>query len=541
MQDEVRIYDIYASILNYKKSVDVLSRPFVSESWVPENHLRRLKAYEIFNAFFQNYSRDFRMPPETGDLSQNDEIFEMGDPAFLCSTIKSKLLGDSFTISMPGKKSFSPEIKELILKREEYLKDWFTNEENPIYTLIDENELTCSYLGDMVYMVQYNAEAQRPEIITYDPGFYFGDYDYNNASLQEGVSDLVKDRIIIAWQEEDPTDSKKLRIWRDIYELRVKGTGDKEVWNYSGYFEYTGNKEQDIYNLDDKDLIVDQYSLGTKEWKKLSINFLPFVHVPNIKLQGEKYGISNLHFHLAMIDKIINTFTDLSKNCESLGGATVFTWGKDIALVRDQITKEPIPIKIEPNTVYHLGESGGAQILDNSSMQNALLETIKVLEAKLIRNSKITDVGAGLASTQIELSGIALKMLLQPLLDMITPMRNQREKYYVKLFWMVQKMYQIYGLPEEKSLFSGDLYPVKIVFGKLVPDDEAAKLDEYLKLKGLIGEKATLEKMKKDGYDIDVEAILQQMELERKRSIEEQMDVFSMRRKNDSSFEGDEQ
>ena len=98
-------YDLYASILNFKKEISTLNSPFLSIDWIPEDHLRRIQAYEIFASYYYNFSRDYRFNPESGDTSQNDTIKEMGDAAWLCNKIKSKLLGEEITLSVKEPKA----------------------------------------------------------------------------------------------------------------------------------------------------------------------------------------------------------------------------------------------------------------------------------------------------------------------------------------------------------------------------------------------------------------------------------------------------
>jgi len=96
-----KVYDQYASVLNYKNDITVLNRPAVSVSWIPENNLRRIKAYEVYHAYYDNYSRDYRLPPDSGGTSHNDNIVEVGDPAWFCDKLKSKLLGDDIKLTIP--------------------------------------------------------------------------------------------------------------------------------------------------------------------------------------------------------------------------------------------------------------------------------------------------------------------------------------------------------------------------------------------------------------------------------------------------------
>lgn len=547
-------YDLYASILNYKKKVTSLKLAR-STAWVPYDHLRRIQAYEILTAFYQNYSRDMRFAPETGDTSHNDAILESGDPAWLCNKIKSKILGANPRITMPGPK-FLKEIKSLkaaaaagdktqdarlqeftaladiIQKRLSYLQDWY--DENDVCVEIDENETTCSYLGDMVYLVEWLADEQRPNLLTYDPGYYLPDDNIENGeSLESGKSGVVE-RAFVAWEEwpTDPITGTALgwcKVWRDTYELRITGEA-KACWRHSAYYKFADGVTQQLATFRDEDIIEGSGS----GWVSLGIDFIPIVQIPNIKIQGQVFGVSNLHWLIGLFDAIINACNDLKHNSEYLGGATVFASGKEIKYKRDATTGEPSGVKIQPNTLYILGEGGRMDLLDTSAMQKALLDTMEAFDKRMIRDSEITEIGAGVYSSQQELSGKALKILIQPLMDKITPMRAIRRRRYSMIFWMIQRLWQIFGTPEEKPLFDGDLYNAYMEFGALLPDDESEALDKYIKMEGLIGLEATLDKMVEEGWDINPATILAKKKEQQAAQMQAQMDAFGLRRAEDT-------
>lgn len=547
-------YDIYASILNYKKKVATLNRPFVNLSWMPEDHERRMQAYEILTSFYENYSRDYRFSPESGDTSYNDLIKEEGDAAWLCNKIKAKLIGDNVTISIPlpkvvrkltklkkklaeagenGNEAIQNEINELgvlrdkIEDREAYLQDWWNDYD--IFLAVDKNETKASYLGDCVFYVEWNKKDGVPTIKTYDPGMCFPDWDYNGASLQDDIESIVKDRFVIAWEEKADSDSYFL-VWRDIYELRDIGNGEYRCFRQYGYYKYSGGAEIELMDIPDGDLVEDT-SAG---WEDLGIDFLPIVWIPNIELEGEDYGKSNLKDHLATLDGLINDATDLSKNSEKLGGAIVGVSGKNLTAKKDSTTGEPVPVEIQPNAVYFLGENGKLEVVDTSEMQRALLETKKAHEDKLIRNSDITEVAAGIATTQTELSGVALRMLLQPLLDKINPMRRQRQRRYAQLFYLVQRLMQIFGNAEQKAMFTDPLYDVVMNFGNLIPTDRKSKIEEYILMLEIYDLETVLEIAQSEGADINVETVLRRKAEERAQKIQEQQAAFTYQRDQDA-------
>lgn len=547
-----KVYDVYASILNFKKEVSTFNLPYRSESWVPDEHLRRLQAYEILSAYYWNYSRDYRFSAESGTDGDNDLISEYGSPAWLCNRIKSKLMGDKVTASVKRPRSvknikklekrleaaeetekvkLAEEIAALksladyLTEREEYLQEWF--DDNDILLDIDANEVKASYLGDMVYMAQWDSVESIPTIETYDPGFVFP-AESITGSLDPEYQGEVSERIVIAWEEVGEVEGT-FKIWRDIWELRAG-----KCFRHYGYYQYSGSTDLDIEGLLEKDLI----SGTSKGWIDTELDFIPIVIIPNIAVEGQSFGISNLHFLISIFDSILNNDTDLKKNSEKLGGAIVSLSGKDITLAKDPTTKLPVAIEVEPNSVYTLGENGSMDLLDTSSMQKALLETGENLERILIRNSQITEVGAGLIDPQ-QLSGIALKVLAQPLIELVGPMRLARKRYYSKLFWMIQKLYQLKGSSEERAIFKEPLYDVVLSYGSVIAVDRKSQLEELILMLSLFDKETVLEMAQEEGFDIDVGLVLERKRTEAQENMQSQMDLFGMRQKVDEG-EGEE-
>jgi hypothetical protein len=545
MAAEDKVYDIYAPILNYKKSITVLNRPAITINWIPREHSRRLKAYEILAALYFNYSRDYRNNPESGAANENDTIWEMGDPAWLCDTIKAKLLGDRFELVIDTPDEIKDldrlrnaegadaariaeldKLKMLLDQRQAYLREWWNDE--GVAVKVDENEAKASYLGDCAYMVEWNEDKNAPAIRTYDPGYVFPFYDCDDVSVQEGVKEMVKDRVVIAWEEDSETwkDMDNFFIlWHDIYELRVGANGKKSCWRHSAYYKFNSAEKFDLRTLFDSSAMIENTE---RPWEDLGIDFIPIVVIPNIQVQGADFGISNTHLHIDNFDAIINNDTDLQKNSSYLGGATVGFSGKDVTQAIDPVTKRPEPILISPNTGFALGENGSMTLLDTSRMQTALLETTKYEIDKLIRNTGVTEIGAGKVDSG-SLSTLSIMILMRPLLDKIYPMREQRRAHYARLFWMVQRLYQIFGSSEEISLFVDPLYKTTINFGEIVPVNKAERIDYYLKLVDLIGERAALEIARKDGLDINIEQVLADKAQDRAARTKSEADLFNLR------------
>lgn len=561
-----KVYDLYAPILNYKNKITELKRPFVTESWIPESHERRIQAYDVLAAYNNCYSRDYRnTSAESGVAADNDKIIETGNAEWLCLKFKNKLLGGELSITVPVPKKYGneetlknlqasilPDLKAYAIKqlavlnemkarlslRESYLQGWFQDE--MIALKIDENEETCSFLGDCCYYVQWNTVTGVPEIITYDPGTVFPYFNLQGEVSLEDEKTPVSDRVFVAWEEiadefkDDKVDDKEnayTKLFRDTYELRMMSSG-KRCFRQKVIFKHVIGDSMQIWQYDDKEFYNDQQSL---KWEDLGIDFIPIVWIPNMVVQGDVFGKSNIHTLIPTLDSLMNTDTDLGENSEHLGGATVFVSGKDIVIRKDSVTKEPLPVPLQPRTILPLGEGGRMDLLDTSTMQEALLKTGDKTLKDFIRLSEITEAGAGMIKPSDIPSGVALRILMQPLLDKINPRRMHRQNAYKALFYCVQRLYQIYGNQDEKAIFADPLTDALIQFGAILPSDDSTMLDYYTKLMDLLDEETVLEMMKEDGYQFDIATIMQRRQEKKKAAAQAQADLFTFRRAKDES------
>jgi len=546
-------YDLWAPILNYKKGVTSLKRAGVSSgaSWAPSLHLRRLEAYEILEAYYNCYSRDFRMGAESGDAGNNDDVIEMRNPAWLCDKMRNKVLGGEVDVYMPIPKRFGSvgeiesrlaktedqalrkaledrlsklaEIEAITTMREEFLRDWFSDQ--MIYLQIDEAETLTSYLGDAVLIPYWDDRNKTVKVKVEDPGFCFPYYDCNDASW-ENPEVLCQDRFVVAWEEW--SNSEEIKVWRDVYELRVVGN-KLACYRQKAYFKIGEKDEKTILDLDPEMDLWDEAQDGS--WDALGFDFVPAVWLPNVSAPGQPFGKSNLHGLLPLFDSMMNTDTDIANNSEHLGGATLIATGKGIRLKRDAGTKAPIPVSIQPNTLYHIGDDGEVTILDNSKMQDALLKTEEKYRNDLIRLSEITEIGAGLMKPSEAPSGVALAILLQPLMDKVLPMRDRRQQAYSNLFYQVQTMFGLFGDEEAKPLFSGDnKYDLFIRFGDLLPSDGKAELEEAAILKTVADGETALEYLKDRGWSLDVERVKKRQAEQREQESEANRQLFDFNR-----------
>jgi len=557
--ETTKVYDMYAPVLNYKQAITSSSRPGVSYSWVPEAHKRRLKYYEMMWSYWNNISRDYRASPESGDTSQNDDLLELGDAEWLSEKIKSKILGSNVQIMVNTEllESHIKTLEKLLENSEEadigevraaieekledmksrkaltpaqeaYLKDWW--HDNGIYNIINSNESKAGYCGDCVYKVYHDGESVK--LTTYDPGLCFPD-DYSqipDISWDLKSKEPVLYRFMLAW--EVGADDSSIHLYREVYELRKVGN-EKKCYCQKAYYAVSPSSDRDITDMNEGDLAEG----NTMAWEDIGLDFIPFVWIANNPVQGEEpFGISNLHFSIDMLDNMITAFYDLSENASYLGGATLITTGKAVKFRRDSAGTANLAIKIRPGRMYNIGEDGDITLLDTSKMQDALLKTIEHQEYRFLRNNCIPDVVAGkLKGTDIP-SGVALALMMQPLVDKIKPIRQSRYESYAYLFYYVMRMMQEKGDAYEKAIFKGNYPEVSLKFGDLMPTDDEVIIKKYVQLGAILDNETILEMAKQDGIiKTDLDTIKARLEEQRTKNINEQKEVMNLNRFADES------
>ncbi len=556
-----KTYDMYAPLLNYKQAITQSNRPGIEISWVPADHERRIKAYELLWSYWNNLSRDYRRAPETGDTSKNDDLMEMGDAAWLSDKIKSKLLGNDVMIfantarlkshiktltalvatfqDAKLKPVLEAKLKELQDKlllspaQEAYMVDWWHDQ--GIFNVIDCNETKIGYLGDGVYKVEWDDEEKTVKLCTYDPGFVFP-YSYTDnpvPSYDTEAKDLVVQRFVLAWEIPE-SNSDNFQVYREVYELRVKTNGEKRCFLQRSYFDFN-SAESDITTLGVEELVEG----NSLTFTDTLLDFIPFVWIANKAVQGEEpFGLSNLHFSIDMLDNMITSYFDLATNAEYLGGVTIIASGKDTKFKRDS-SGEVLSVKIAPKRMYHVGEDGSIELLDTSKMQDALLKTMEQQDAKFLRNNDIPEVVAGKLKGSDIPSGVALAIMLQPLVDKLQPMRQRRYEDYAYLFYYVMRLFAVKGDDYARALFSsGTLPEISLKFGSLSPNDESDAVDRYVKMGQFLDEETVLEIAKGEGLGIDIALVKERLAKQKDENLKRQQDLFTTRAKNDSLSEG---
>jgi hypothetical protein len=208
------------SWLNYKQAMADPTRPGyhafpeLNTSWVPAEELRRLTAYKFLAAYDSNQAG--QLAAVTGD-HHGVERRELGDPSKLIDTTLGYLLGPEQTIVVPGAdhaEQDSPTAEDRAASDlQDRLRTWADKE--LLALRIQQAERCAVRCGDGVYTLAWEPAKRRALLRTYDPGFYFPEWDEGEQDSAEYPS-----RVHFAWElAADPVRGLKARVRRITYEL----------------------------------------------------------------------------------------------------------------------------------------------------------------------------------------------------------------------------------------------------------------------------------------------------------------------------------
>ncbi|MFF3358803.1 hypothetical protein ACFYWN_40830 [Streptomyces sp. NPDC002917] len=345
---------------------------------------------------------------------------------------------------------------------QERLRTWADKELWPLR--IQQAERWAVRCGDAVYTLAWEPAKQRVLLRTYDPGFYFPEWDDGEQDSSEYPS-----RIHFAWElPADTVRGLKARVRRITYELgpigaatapgitedgraileQVAGAdGDPALTVGDTLHPVTGMVQRTYpwapgrpsgttcylsdaeWLLEDLGAAHDLYSLpaGKASYRvrsdgqvldrlDLMCDFIPVVHVPNtIPDGGEHWGKSSLGTVLQLLDELAATDTDSASASATTGTPIVALSGARL------------PID-EAGTVWQLSDSGRMDSLDTSAQLAELRQRIDHMLDRLASNTRLTTAGLGSLDPSSLPSEYALQLALGPLDSRAPRGRHRRQR-----------------------------------------------------------------------------------------------------------------
>ncbi|WP_406172117.1 hypothetical protein [Streptomyces sp. NBC_00996] len=484
------------SWLNYKPVMADAGRPGnrsfpeLAATWLPPHELRRLAAYKVLAAYDNNQAG--QLAAASGDESALERR-ELGDAANLVDTALGYLLGSEQKITVEGAEHADEEAPKPgsteAAAVQERLRKWADKE---LLTLrVQQAERPAVLLGDGVFVLAWNPEKQRPTLRTYDPGFYFPQWEDEDQDFPS--------RVHLAWElPEDEDAGLKARVRRVTYELGpilegAEGEGRVYPWEPGRASNVTCYLTDAEWLLEDlkRGETLDRLPMDKAAFRvrpdgtelnelDLMIDFVPVIHITNtIPDGGEHWGRSSIARVLQGLDELAATDSDSSAASATTGTPIIGLAGARLPV--DRATGKPEQLKVEAGAVWQLGDSGRMDALDTSPQLAELRARVEHLLDRVAANSRITAAGLGtLDATEVP-SGYALKLALGPLDALVGVMRLAREHKYRLLFKMVQRLHQA-GRAEGWT--AGESFPARLSWAPHTPTDRAAVLEEVVQAYG---------------------------------------------------------
>lgn len=484
------------SWLNYKPVMADAGRPAsrsfpeLAATWLPAEELRRLAAYKVLSAYDNNQAG--QLAAASGDEAAIERR-ELGDAAKLVDTTLGYLLGSEQKIAVEGAEHAEGEVPKPgsteAAALQEQLRAWADKE---LLTLrVQQAERAAVLLGDSVYVLAWNPEKQRPTLRVYDPGFFFPQWEDEDADFPS--------RVHLAWElPEDREAGLKARVRRVTYELGPVSEDDESLvrqypWDPGRPSRVTCYLTDAEWLLEDikRGQTLDRLPMDKASFRvrpdgtelnrlDLLIDFLPVIHITNtIPDGGEHWGRSAIARVLQGLDELAATDSDASAASATTGTPIIGLAGARLPV--DRATGKPEQLKVEAGAVWQLGDTGRMDALDTSPQLAELRSRVEHLLDRIAANSRVTAAGLGTLDASEVPSGYALKLALGPLDALVGMMRLAREHKYRLMLKFVQRLYQA-GRAE--GWMGGDSLPARLSWAPHTPTDRAAVLEEVVQAYG---------------------------------------------------------
>jgi len=295
-------------------------------------------------------------------------------------------------------------------------------EENCVAQLDFETEIDCAILGDACYKVTWDESVGDVRITAPDvQGIYTWRFGDDNSRIWKVASryTLTAEEVELLYRSKP---ARKETIVTELWTDR-----DFELW------------------LDE----------GLIERKPNPYGFIPFVIYPNIREPKKPWGVSDLLSVMEPQREFNRAMSQLSKILELSGNP--------IAVLENVEQSEDIAVR--PGAVWNIPEDAKAYLLDllQGGGLKLHIDYINLLYRTLHDVSESPRAAFG--GTERDLSGVALEIELQPLLQKVRRKRAIRAAAYNRRSRMILRLLEKYRNQD----FSG--CRPEVVWGPLLPRD----------------------------------------------------------------------
>jgi hypothetical protein len=358
----------------------------------------------------------------------------------------------------------SPEQKERARKAEDLLQQVY--QQNNLDLLDFDTEIDCSILGDACYKVIWDSQAKMVKVTAPDV---------------QGI---------FCWWRGDDVST--------FYRLASRYTLSKDEVHHI-YKTTTAAEKATIvedWTADSLTLYIDNQPYKTF---RNPYGFIPFVIYPNLREPKKFWGVSDLPQIMEPQRELNRAMTQLSRILELSGNP--------IAVLEN--IEESEDIAVQPGAVWNIPEGAKAYLIDllKGGGVRMHINYIDLLYRTIHDISESPRAAFG--GTERDLSGIALQVELQSLLQKVYRKRLIRSAAYRKRNDMILRILEQKTRQDFKGLTT------RVVWGSILPQDltRIAQAQQLLVSSGLYSRKRSMTEL---GI-LDPEAELQQLLEERKK------------------------
>ncbi len=296
------------------------------------------------------------------------------------------------------------------------------HEENNLEQLDFETEIDCAILGDACYKVIWDQE-------------------------KKGVSITAPDiQGIYTWWVGDDT---------------------SQVWRVASKYSLSRDMVDNLYGIKAKDKtssVVELWTAGEFElWidgvqiekKPNPYGFIPFVIYPNLREPKKFWGVSDLSQIIAPQRELNRATSQLSRILELSGNP--------IAVLEN--VEESEDIAVSPGAVWNIPEDAKAYLLDLLQGGGARLHIDYINLLYRILHDLSESPRAAFGGTERDLSGVALEIELQPLLQKLRRKRIIRTAAYIQRSRLILKLLEKY----RNENFGN--HRLRVVWAPVLPQD----------------------------------------------------------------------
>ena len=314
----------------------------------------------------------------------------------------------------------TPEARARAQKAEQAL--YRTYEDNDLEQLDFETEIDCAILGDGCFKVIWDAERKKVKVTAPDiQGIY-------------------------AWWLGDDTS----RVWRMASKYTL--TAEEAEILYQVKVKSKNISVVELWTAQELELWLDN---ALVEKKPNPYGFIPFVIYPNLREPKKFWGVSDLRQIMIPQRELNRAMSQLSKILELSGNP--------IAVLENVEESEDIAVK--PGAVWNIPEDARAYLLDLLQGGGLSLHIDYVNLLFRILHDISESPRSAFGGTKRDLSGVALEIELQPLLQKVKRKRLIRAAAYNQRNRLVLKLLEKY---QNESFGDNRL---RVVWGPALPQD----------------------------------------------------------------------